>query len=134
MQLPKYRQINLRAKQNGMIVLLLIWISTRLKNWNRCGIIYRFFDSFWNLYLKISILIKSGICIKISAYVNRYIIEKVRYIMIQLQVYCICNSVLNCDASWPGHLKFEYGIINVPREDIAHIDRVHQACRGYPIW
>ena len=30
-------------------------------------------------------------------------------------------EVLNCDASWPGHLKFEYGIINVPREDIAHI-------------
>ena len=46
------------------------------------------------------------------------------YTMIQLHVYCICNSVLNCDASWPGHLKFEYGIINVPREDIAHIDRV----------
>ena len=22
----------------------------------------------------------------------------------------------------------------MPREDIAHIDRVHQACRGYPIW
>ena len=114
-----------------MKVLFLIWISISFFFARKIEIVtISSFDflEIWTSKWQINLNKKCDLYLNfyVHRYVNRYIIEKVigTYTMIQPHVYCICNSVLNCDASWPGHLKFEYGIINVPREDIAHIDRV----------